>query len=578
MKLTKVIIAATCKTDGEGIFSCECGNAEERRVIPASVEYHDYQLKETTSAGIKIYVCNICNDTKIELPEGVSHVHDYKVISEKPAKCDEEGEIIKQCQNEGCDKETIVEKVAKIPHESDTKAGEGFVITPATTCGTDGEELVKCKHCGEEFRRVISAHDYDEGTVVLKATCTEKGTTKFTCKNCGATKYEDIKELGHDLGTAITLVAATCEKTGLSEKVCNRCGYEEKTTLKALGHVKPAEGTPEEAKVVYLDAKGKEVSDPSANSCKYTEALKYTCTNYDADSAQNKCNQKNGVVYEIVKKASGHAIDSSKVVAEGIATIDVNTVKNPVTGIYDYSDYDYVRNDDDDIVFEKGATVDCRHEKIKVFACANCGEEEVAVVVEGRKSHSGNVTTMPASCEEYGYTMTSCPICKQYDKVNVVKENTTAKPLGHNYAYIAETCTDDAIVKCTRCVSKYTEAEIKALVPESASGKNDNDQPIIALIDKALTNAKITHSGLNSTWKLGEKTGHNFVGKVTVDATDPTKATVYCDVCHKYITVKYKAAVEGASPAPAEISIDGDTATGTWTLTATNEVDAKKGA
>ena len=89
--------------------------------------------------------------------------------------------------------------------------GEGYEITENSTTSApkkvtithdlpddwdkgDGENHWKvCKVCGTKEAAV---HDWDDGTVNPKPTCTENGTKIFTCTICNATKKETI-EAGH---------------------------------------------------------------------------------------------------------------------------------------------------------------------------------------------------------------------------------------------------------------------------------------------------------------------------------------------------------------------------------------------
>lgn len=573
-KLDRVVIGATCKTDGEGVYKCSCGE-EETRVIPASSEYHSYT--EQIVNGVKVKVCSICNDTQTVLPEGVSHVHKYKEISRVPATCQEEGLITKECQNADCDERYVYETIKKELHVSNTESGKGYVLSDATKCGTDGAELVYCtnmingKLCGERFERAISAHNYDNGTVIAKATCTEKGTKKFTCKDCGATKYEDIDALGHNFGATeeepVEIKAATCEDTGIAIKVCNRagCGYKEETTLKALGHnLETNKATAEKVyvqngKVVTTDKKAYDgtnaVSRPASetSNCKYDIAEIIVCGN-----GTTLCEEKDAKVLNIVKRATGHVAKAGTTAKTGIATIDMDTVIDPVTGIYDYSHYDYVRDDEtEEIVFNTNAKVDCCHEMIKVIDCKYCGEAIVVVDGGARKAHSGVVKTIEATCEDGGYKQTSCTVCKE-----TVLERTTAKATGHNYAYVAETCTTDAMLKCQnpKCTKTLTETDIQALTPESESGKND--QALITKVGQILTKAGITHSEDNRTWTLEDKANHSFKGNVVLDATDKTKGTIYCEnkCCAKLnpITVKVTIAEKAETGTIAVLDNDGN--------------------
>ena len=561
-ELVRTISSATCKVDGEGIFKCECGE-EERRVIPASPDYHDYQLDQakSTAAGVNIYVCTRCNDVKVSLPEGADHIHNYKVISEKPASCTKEGEIIKQCQNANCDKEIITEVVPKTEHESNTVVGEGFVTAKAVKCVSDGSERVQCKHCQQMFTRVIPAHNYDEGVVSTEATCTTAGVKTFTCKDCGSTKTEEVKALGHDYASTepLTLVPATCEKTGVAVQACKRCGANETTTLKALGHTdKKLQDADPEVTVwkgyLTVDKKGKYVTEASNGTVAESDFKNYNKTTSTLDPVTTaNCEDDLLKVYtcprcskqqiEVSATKLGHSVDTSKPVREGIATIDLTGVKNPSTGIFDYTTYDYVE-DEDGIVFEKGAVVDCEHEKVKIFTCVNCKELHVEVV-EARKEHTGVVTSIPASCTEPGYTTTSCTTCDQ-----VVKVATTEKKVGHSIKVVEATCTEKAYIGCNRC----NEKSFTISSPEYVAYKNT-----LSPDEKAGLDAKATKPAL----------GHNFVGKVTVGTTSngKTTATVYCDQCKDYITVDYTTAPTVGTPGVITVlDKDGNKTSTTWTI------------
>ena len=73
-------------------------------------------------------------------------------------------------------------------------------------------------------------------TVLSKATCTEAGHRKKTCKVCGYTKYYDYPQAtGHSYET-IT-VPATCETDGYTRVKCKTCGdIQSETILTHPGH------------------------------------------------------------------------------------------------------------------------------------------------------------------------------------------------------------------------------------------------------------------------------------------------------------------------------------------------------
>ena len=77
-------------------------------------------------------------------------------------------------------------------------------------------------------------HDYE--AVVTAPTCTEKGYTTYTCRNCGDTYTADeVAVLGHDYEAVVT--APTCTEDGYTTYTCRNCG-DRRTghVVSALGH------------------------------------------------------------------------------------------------------------------------------------------------------------------------------------------------------------------------------------------------------------------------------------------------------------------------------------------------------
>ena len=111
------------------------------------------------------------------------------------------------------------------------------------TCTTSGRKSIHCSVCDEiedDSQQIIPAlgHNWSEGVVEKKATCTEKGMQIVTCLRCGKEKEEEIPATGHK-EVKDTAVAATCEKDGMTEgSHCSVCGkiLTEQKTIKATGH------------------------------------------------------------------------------------------------------------------------------------------------------------------------------------------------------------------------------------------------------------------------------------------------------------------------------------------------------
>ena len=71
--------------------------------------------------------------------------------------------------------------------------------------------------CGETEH---TEHTWDDGKVTKAATCTVAGTKLYTCTECGETKTEEVKALGHDF-------SETYEKDGENHwQICSRCNAE----------------------------------------------------------------------------------------------------------------------------------------------------------------------------------------------------------------------------------------------------------------------------------------------------------------------------------------------------------------
>ena len=81
-------------------------------------------------------------------------------------------------------------------------------------------------------------HNWNTGTIIKEATCSEYGEMEYTCSKCGTTKLEIIGLKAH---TPIDddEVLATCDKEGKTKgSHCSVCGkvISEQTTVPALGH------------------------------------------------------------------------------------------------------------------------------------------------------------------------------------------------------------------------------------------------------------------------------------------------------------------------------------------------------
>lgn len=79
--------------------------------------------------------------------------------------------------------------------------------------------------------KLPEAHEHAYTKKVVKATCTQDGYTKYTCK-CGETyKDNETKKLGHDYSEWEIIKEATTTTKGEKKCVCERCGETKTKTI-----------------------------------------------------------------------------------------------------------------------------------------------------------------------------------------------------------------------------------------------------------------------------------------------------------------------------------------------------------
>ena len=114
------------------------------------------------------------------------------------------------------------------------------VITTKATCTKDGVKTYTCKDCKTTKTEVIKAlgHDYSKDwTIDKKATCTESGSKSHHCTRCDSKiDVTVIPKLSHDFDDGVITTNPTCTKTGVKTFTCKDCKTTKTEVLKALGH------------------------------------------------------------------------------------------------------------------------------------------------------------------------------------------------------------------------------------------------------------------------------------------------------------------------------------------------------
>ena len=201
--------------------------------------------------------CSVCGEIGEETFEyGSAAGHNYKGTVTVPATCEEDGVMTYICQNDNSHTYTEL-----IPASGHTELAATEENRKEATCEENGyyELAVYCGVCGEELDRtshVIPAtgHNYI-GSVTKAPTCTQEGVMTYVCANDWKHAYsEEIPALGHtdenndctcevcgekcclDSNLYVRVVEPSCTTKGYSVRTCKNCKSETKTEIPALGH------------------------------------------------------------------------------------------------------------------------------------------------------------------------------------------------------------------------------------------------------------------------------------------------------------------------------------------------------
>lgn len=269
----------------------------------------------------------------------------------------------------------------------------------------------------------VKKHEFDEGRIVKKATCTEKGKKVFTCKNCDGTKSEEIPSLGHDYNEEWTIdVEPKCEVEGEKSHHCNRCSERKDITpIPSLGHDFNTEWT--------IDKEAKcEAEGSKSHHCK-------------------RCDKKEDIV---IIPATGHGETEIKNIKDSTCEEDGCTgdiVCKKCGKILEKGD----------IITKKGHSWDegkivkeatCTTKGEKVYVCTSCNKtksEEISAT--GHDIELQNVKE--TSCEENGYT--GDEVCKKCHQI--IKEGNVISAIGHSFG-------EYKVVKEATCTEKGEEESV----------------------------------------------------------------------------------------------------------------------
>ena len=222
----KVVVDATCTTDGKKVYTCTCGSTRVEE-IPATGHKWDDGVVTTNptykAPGVKTYTCSNCQETRTEsipMLNETEHSWNEGIITTAPT-CTAKGVKTYTCKNCGG---TKTEEVAATGHH-----WNDGVITTQPTYTAAGVKTYTCTDCKETKTESIPAlvetsHSWGEGVVTKAPTCTTKGIKTYTCANCGDLKTEEVAATGHSWNEGVITKAPTCTTKGVKTYTCTNCG------------------------------------------------------------------------------------------------------------------------------------------------------------------------------------------------------------------------------------------------------------------------------------------------------------------------------------------------------------------
>ena len=175
--------APTCTEKGEETAKCiRCDATDTREIDANGHKYEGTRVEPTcTEPGKESGKCSVCGDevNEKEIPALGHDFGEYKQT--KAPTCTEKGEETAECSR--CDA-TDVKEIPALGHTF----GDWIKVD-------DVNHKHVC-HCGHEE---VVAHNWDTGMVTLEPTHTSTGIKTYECKDCHATREEEIaKNPEHD--------------------------------------------------------------------------------------------------------------------------------------------------------------------------------------------------------------------------------------------------------------------------------------------------------------------------------------------------------------------------------------------
>jgi hypothetical protein len=481
-------VDSTCTELGYTEYTCSVCSYSYK-VYKTELAPHDYDetnpvetvAGNCTDAGYVIYKCKNCEETEKVDTGIVADKHDYTEATTQPT-CTQNGYITYSCAyNHDHDYTEYPEDLKATGHDYDYD--NGVVKTPAT-CSSKGTTTYSCKDCDdtidvEDIEIDPNNHNYEpDPSLSVDQTCTEDGYDVEVCSynpdHTNKVYPDEIKATGHAWNDGVVKTPATCSAKGVTLYTCQKCG------------------ATEEREDIEINPDAHNWNDGEVTSATCTKAgyTTYTCLNNEehtnvvaGDEATNHTysawvSDQNGQHTKTCTKNCGEegatvtencTLDFAEVVKE--ATCVANAVAKYTCAECGYSEKReipdtatgvHTAGEWADVEGSNTATCENAGEKQQTTACTVCGEEMTQTVDTDALGHA-----YPDTWTHVADSQTHQKVCAN-DPTHIETADCDYKVTESK----AADCVNDGyeVYTCADCGDSYTETL-------TANGHDYADEP-----------------------------------------------------------------------------------------------------